>query len=154
MIMYKYYYETPIGRICIEEDNGFITKIDIVSEENHVEEKETKLIKKTYEQLIEYFNGKRKTFDIPLKLNGTEFQKKVWKELLKIPYGETCTYKDIAINIGNEKACRAVGGANNKNPIMIIVPCHRVIGKNGDLVGYACGLDVKSKLLEIEKKNR
>lgn len=152
--MYKYYYETPIGRICIEEDNEFITKIDTTSEENHIEEKETKLIKKTYEQLMEYFNGKRKTFNIPLKLNGTEFQKKVWKELLKIPYGETCTYKDIAINIGNEKACRAVGGANNKNSIIIVVPCYRVIGKNGDLVGYACGLDVKSKLLEIEKKNK
>lgn len=152
--MYKYYYETPIGRICIEEDNGFITKIDTTSEENYIEEKETKLIKKTYDQLIEYFNGKRKTFNIPLKLNGTEFQKKVWEELLKIPYGETCTYKDIAISVGNEKACRAVGGANNKNSIIIVVPCHRVIGKNGDLVGYACGLDVKSKLLEIEKKNK
>lgn len=79
---------------------------------------------------------------------------KVWKELLNIPYGETCTYKDIATRLGNPKACRAVGGANNKNPIMIIIPCHRVVGKNGDLVGYACGLDVKSKLLEIEKETR
>lgn len=152
--MYKYYYETPIGRICIEEDNGFITKIDITSEENHIEERETELIKKAYEQLKEYFKGKRRTFNIPLKVKGTDFQKKVWNQLLKIPYGETCTYKDIAIGIGNEKACRAVGGANNKNSIIIVIPCHRVIGKNGDLVGYACGLDVKSKLLEIEKNNK
>lgn len=149
--MYKYYYKTPIGRICIEEKDNCIINIGISRGEKDIEEKETKLIKKTYEQLMEYFKGQRRTFNIPIKLNGTEFQTKVWKELLKIPYGETCTYKDIAIRLGNPKACRAVGGANNKNPIMIIVPCHRVVGKNGNLVGYACGLDVKSKLLEIEK---
>lgn len=152
--MYKYYYETPIGRICIEEKDNCITNLGISRGEKEVEEKETELIKKTYEQLMEYFKGQRKTFDIPLKPQGTVFQMKVWKELLNIPYGETCTYKDIATRLGNPKACRAVGGANNKNPIMIIIPCHRVVGKNGDLVGYACGLDVKSKLLEIEKETR
>ena len=98
-----------------------------------------------------YFSKKRKSFDIPIKLEGTEFQKRVWDALIQIPYGKTCTYKDIAEKIGNPKACRAVGGANNKNPIMIIVPCHRVIGKNGDLVGYAGGIEVKQKLLDLEQ---
>lgn len=90
-------------------------------------------------------------FDLPLDARGTEFQKKVWNELLRIPYGETKSYKDIAVAIGNEKACRAIGMANNKNPIPIIIPCHRVIGSNGKLVGYAGGLNVKEKLLNIEK---
>lgn len=102
---------------------------------------------------MEYFNGQRKSFDLPLNPKGTEFQKKVWNALLNIPYGSTCSYKDIAVNIGNEKACRAVGGANNKNPIFIIIPCHRVIGKNGSLVGYGGGLDIKLKLLELEQNN-
>lgn len=114
--------------------------------------KETALIKKTKQQLDEYFAGKRKEFDIPIKLEGTDFQIKVWKELLKIPYGETYSYLDIAKRIGNPKASRAVGMANNKNKIIIIVPCHRVIGSNKKLVGYACGLDVKEKLLELEKE--
>lgn len=114
-------------------------------------EKETDAIRKTYLQLKEYLSGKRKNFDIEIEMIGTEFQKKVWKELLNIPYGETRSYKDIAIAIGNGKACRAVGNANNKNPIAIIVPCHRVIGSNGSMTGYAGGLDIKEKLLKIEK---
>ena len=96
---------------------------------------------------------KRKNFDIEIEMIGTEFQKKVWKELLNIPYGETRSYKDIAIAIGNGKACRAVGNANNKNPIAIIVLCHRVVGSNGSMTGYAGGLDIKEKLLKIEKYN-
>ena len=115
--------------------------------------KETDLINNTRKQLDEYFAGNRKQFDIPIKLEGTDFQIKVWKELLKIPYGETCSYLDIAKRIGNPKASRAVGMANNKNKIIIIVPCHRVIGSNKKLVGYACGLEVKEKLLELERKN-
>ena len=111
------------------------------------------MIKKAYTQLEEYLSGKRTEFDIEIEKIGTEFQKKVWKELLNIPYGETRSYKDIAIAIGNEKACRAVGNANNKNPIAIIVPCHRVIGSNGSMTGYAGGLDIKEKLLKIEKDN-
>ena len=120
--------------------------------ENEIE-KETELINKAYTQLEEYLSGKRTEFDIEIEMIGTEFQKKVWKELLNIPYGETRSYKDIAIAIGNEKACRAVGNANNKNPIAIIVPCHRVIGSNGSMTGYAGGLDIKEKLLKIEKYN-
>ncbi|WP_300531936.1 methylated-DNA--[protein]-cysteine S-methyltransferase, partial [Peptacetobacter sp.] len=120
--------------------------------ENEIE-KETDAIRKTYLQLKEYLSGKRKNFDIEIEMIGTEFQKKVWKELLNITYGETRSYKDIAIAIGNEKACRAVGNANNKNPIAIIVPCHRVVGSNGSMTGYAGGLDIKEKLLKIEKYN-
>jgi len=102
-------------------------------------------------ELSEYFSGKRKSFDLPLEPQGTEFQKKVWSALLEIPFGETRSYKDIAEKIGNPKACRAVGGANNKNPIVIIIPCHRVIGAYGGLVGYGLGLPMKQQLLDIEK---
>ena len=104
-------------------------------------------------QIKDYLNGKRKSFDIAINPNGTEFMKKVWYELCKIPYGSTVTYKEIAKNIGNEKACRAVGSANNKNPIPIIIPCHRVIGTNGKLIGYRGGVGLKKKLLELEKNN-
>ncbi len=102
-------------------------------------------------QFTEYEKGVRKVFDLPLNLKGTEFQKKVWNALLEIPYGETRSYQEIAIRIGNHKAVRAVGGACNRNPIGIIVPCHRVVGKNGSLTGYAGGLDYKKLLLEKEK---
>ena len=98
----------------------------------------------------EYLNGKRKNFDIPIKLNGTQFQKRVWQALTSIPYGKIVTYKDIANLIGNKNAQRAVGMANNKNPIVIIIPCHRVIGANRNLTGYSGGLEVKKKLLKIE----
>ena len=93
------------------------------------------------------------TFDLPLAPKGTEFQQKVWSALQKIPYGEVCTYKDIAVAIGNPKGCQAVGGANGKNSIAIIIPCHRVIGKNGKLVGYAGGMENKKFLLELEKSH-
>lgn len=149
-----YYYETEIGKITIIEDGTSITHIcfgeSILKDANIME---TYLLKKANEQLGEYFNGKRKLFELPLAPKGTEFQQKVWKALQQIPYGETYSYKDIAKNIGNIKACRAVGMANNKNPIPIFIPCHRVIGSNGKLVGYAGGLNVKEKLLEIEKQN-
>jgi len=101
-------------------------------------------------QLQEYFNQERTKFSVPIKYIGTEFQKSVWSELISIPYGSVATYKDIAIRVNNEKAFRAVGMANNKNRLPIIVPCHRVIGSKGKLVGYAGGLELKKKLLEIE----
>ncbi len=104
-------------------------------------------------QIQEYFNGKRKKFDLPYRLIGTDFQIKVWKELAKIPYGELRTYKDIAVAIDNPYSSRAVGMANNKNPIQIIIPCHRVIGANGSLRGYTEGIEQKKKFLEIEKNN-
>lgn len=106
--------------------------------------------KETIGQLEEYLQGKRKKFTIKLNPKGTGFQQKVWHELQKIPYGKTVSYGDIATRINNPKAVRAVGGANNKNPIPIIIPCHRVVGKNGSLVGYAGGLEIKKRLLEVE----
>ncbi len=105
------------------------------------------------EQLKEYLEGKRKEFDLPFQPRGTEFQEKVWKELCKVPYGKTATYQEIAERIGNEKACRAVGMACGKNPIFIVIPCHRIIGKNGNLTGYAEGLEMKQKLLLLEREN-
>lgn len=116
------------------------------------DDKKTDFTDLVYKEIMEYLHGKRTTFDIPYELEGTDFQKKVWKELTRIPYGQTRTYKDIASAIGNKNASRAVGMANNKNPIMIIVPCHRVIGTNGKLVGYAGGLNMKKDLLDFEKR--
>lgn len=142
-------YETRVGKITIIDENDCVTGV-LFGERPLGEMKETPLIRKTYGQLCEYFDGKRKVFDIPLNFKGTDFQKKVWHALTTIPYGKTWSYKELAVAIGNEKACRAVGMANNKNPIAIIVPCHRVVGSNGKLVGYAAGLDVKQILLNIE----
>ncbi len=144
-----YDYETIIGKIFIEADGDFLTQISFRKLSG--KRLETPIIKETITQLEEYFIKKRKTFDLPLKLEGTDFQKQVWKALLTIPYGKTATYKDIAKIIGNEKASRAVGMANNKNKLPIILPCHRVIGANGDLTGYAGGLEIKQKLLNLEK---
>lgn len=146
-----FFYETKIGIIGIRENNKSITDIYFSKVDTNDNIEETDLIKECFKQLKEYFEGNRVKFDLPLDARGTEFQKKVWNELLRIPYGETKSYKDIAVAIGNEKACRAIGMANNKNPIPIIIPCHRVIGSNGKLVGYAGGLNVKEKLLNIEK---
>ncbi len=151
-MIYCFGYQTKIGKIYISAENNFVVEISFLKPE--YEEKETSLIKETYGQLQEYFEGKRKSFNVPIKLNGSEFQKKVWTELLKIPYGSTVSYKDIAKLVGNENASRAVGMANNKNKIMFIIPCHRVIGKNGSLTGYAGGLDIKKQLLELEIKNK
>lgn len=145
----SYIYDTEIGKIEITEESGIIIGINFNADTN-IRKQETKLIRNTYLQIKEYLEGKREEFDIPIKLNGTEFQKKVWRELLEIPYGETRSYKQIAEKIGNPKACRAVGMANHNNPIAIIVPCHRVIGTNNKLVGYAGGVDIKQKLLNLE----
>ncbi len=148
-------YETPVGNLKIgylEDEIIYFKKIF----ENDIKDYgvETELTKTAYEQLIQYLNGKRKVFDLPCKLIGTEFQIKVWNELARIPYGETRTYKEVAKRIGNEEASRAIGNANNKNPITIIYPCHRVIGSNKKLIGYAGGLDMKEKLLKLEQDNK
>jgi methylated-DNA-[protein]-cysteine S-methyltransferase len=111
------------------------------------------LLQEAEKQLREYFDGRRKQFDLPLHPEGTEFQKKVWQALLTIPYGETRTYKEVAELVGNVNATRAVGGANNKNPLGIVVPCHRVIGANGKLVGYAGGVECKAYLLHLEQSS-
>lgn len=146
-----YKYRTIIGPLFILENNGSIVGISNKVEGWQGINKETEVIKETYSQLSEYFAGKRDSFDIPIKTQGTDFQEKVWNALKQIPYGETRSYKDIAIAIGKPKAMRAVGMANNRNPIMIVIPCHRVIGANGQLIGYGGGLDVKEKLLTLEK---
>ena len=154
----KYYtrIETPYGNIGLAEDGKGIS--DLYFEKNgplqNAEEKETPLLKKAKQQLQEYFAGERKTFDLPLSLQGTDFQIRDWNALCTIPYGETRTYGEIAKQIGNPKASRAVGMANHNNPISIIIPCHRVIGANGALVGYGGGLDMKVFLLELEAKHR
>lgn len=111
----------------------------------------TELLSMATIQLDEYFQGKRTTFSLPFKLTGTPFQLAVWKELQNIPYGQTTSYKEIAQKINKPKACRAVGMANNKNPLPIIIPCHRVIGSNGKLIGYAGGLKIKKLSLRIRK---
>lgn len=108
------------------------------------------ILAKATKQLTEFLEGRRKYFDLPLDIQGTVFQKKVWKALSQIPYGKTCSYKDIAIKIKNEKAVRAVGTANGKNPICIIIPCHRVISADGSLGGYSGSLKIKKQLLKIE----
>jgi len=146
-------YETKIGPIAITDNGTEITNMDIADDFNtaNMNVCETKLINNASNQLNEYLNGIRTAFDLPLNPVGTEFQKKVWTALCEIPYGETRSYKQIAEAAGNSKASRAVGMANNKNPIMIFIPCHRVIGANGSLVGYAGGLDMKEKLLNLEK---
>ncbi len=138
----------PIQIICDEEG---ILGLEFGSEApKEGLKKSTDLIKKTVLQLNEYLIGERTEFDLPLKPEGTAFQKKVWEALCTIPYGQTRSYKEIAVQIGNEKACRAVGMANNRNPISIIIPCHRVIGADKSLVGYGGGLNIKVKLLNLE----
>jgi len=132
-------------------DNNYLYFLQRVEKKTEKEAEENNLSKQIKTELEQYFNGKRKSFDIPLKTEGTVFQKKVWKALNTIAYGSTCSYQAIAEKIGNPKACRAIGGANNKNPIIIIVPCHRVIGKNGNLTGYGGGLDLKQMLIDKEK---
>jgi len=147
-------YDTKLGRITVVENGEAITNVyfgEFIPEEAMIGE--TPLLKKAGRELKEYFEGERKTFDLPLAPQGTEFLRKVWKALQDIPYGKTCTYKDIAESVGNPKACRAVGMANNRNPIPFIIPCHRVIGANGKLVGYAGGLEMKEELLRMEKEN-
>ena len=147
-----FFYDTPVGKICIGEENGAITRVTWSKTPSDALEGETPLILQCKKQLEEYFAGERKTFDLPLAPKGTAFQQKVWKALTEIPYGETRTYGEIAAAVGNPKGARAVGMANNKNPIGIIIPCHRVVGANGKLVGYAGGMEKKAFLLELERK--
>ena len=152
MIFYCH-FSAPLGRITIVQSGDAITHLHI--DEMPVlpadaEERVTPLLQEACRQLSEYFAGTRKTFSLPLAPAGTDFQKKAWRALCTIPYGQTRTYKDMAIAIGCPKGFRAVGLANNKNPIAILIPCHRVIGANGKLVGYAGGLHLKKFLLELE----
>ncbi len=152
------YYDilsSPIGNLLlIANDNGLI-KI-LFEDENQLKKiednwvKNTDRLKEVRNQLKAYFDNELTKFDVKLAPEGTAFQKQIWKQLEEIPYGETCSYQDIALSINKPNACRAIGMANSLNPIPIIIPCHRVIGKNGKLTGYAGGLETKAKLLQLE----
>lgn len=168
--MYQYFFDSPIGQLRIVENDGFIKEISkwdvpdarLNSEGRIIKNSETftdavtektPVLAEAEQQLKEYFAGVRKSFNLPLKPEGTAFFQAVWKELQEIPYGETRSYGDIAKYIGKPTAARAVGMANHHNPIIIVIPCHRVIGANGDLVGYAGGLDTKKRLLSLEAQH-
>ncbi len=176
--LHRMYYNSPIGKLCLEDDGEALTALypveavepdeSLKSDEslkpdadmqpdlcsyNHQDPlacQESELLQHACEELDEYFSGIRETFDIPLHPQGTEFQKKVWNALREIPFGETRSYADIAEWIGQPNACRAVGGANNKNRILIMIPCHRVIGKDGSMTGFGCGIHAKEYLLRLE----
>lgn len=150
---YLNYYDSPLGALEVVTDEKNLLEIKFVEKKSMKESEKTTVFLQVEKELNEYFLGKREKFSVPFILNGTEFQKKVWIEVNNIPYGETKSYKEIARNIGNEKAVRAVGNANNRNKLPIIIPCHRVIGSNGNLVGYGGGLSKKIYLLELEEKN-
>ena len=151
-----FFYLTAIGEIGIAADDNAITEFYFAGNPipTDLTLYESPLIKEAATQLTEYLAGTRTTFTFPLAPQGTPFQLAVWQALQEIPYGETRSYKDIAVRIGKPKACRAVGMANNKNPLAIFIPCHRVIGSNGKLVGYGGGLGIKEKLLAMEKNAR
>lgn len=150
--MYYYIYKIDNYNFLIAEDNGFIVKINLDREINGFELKETPLIKKAKEELWEYFKGQRKTFDIPIKLKGTEFQKKVWNVMKNISYGNTVSYGELALVSGSPRAARAIGNVCHNNQILIIIPCHRVVASKG-LGGFGLNIEMKIRLLELEKDN-
>jgi O-6-methylguanine DNA methyltransferase len=153
MSLYSGYYQSPLGLIQIEASEEALTAVKFLPEEAVSETADTVslgLVNETIKQLTEYFDNKRRQFDLPLGFEGTDFQQSVWKELTRIPFGQTMSYARLADLLGSKKLVRAVGNANGRNPIAIIVPCHRVIGNSGDLVGYAGGLWRKQWLLEHE----
>lgn len=153
--MYKLDYESPIGVLEIKGDHEAISSI-LFSEgdkiENRIQADTPPVLRECYNQLDEYFKGERQEFTFPYYIEGTIFQQSVWNALTAIPYAATASYKDIAVSIGNEKAIRAVGSANGKNQLSIVIPCHRIIGATGKLTGYTGGLWRKEWLLEHEKR--
>lgn len=152
-------YFSPIGLINVEYSERGISNLVFVdgnemeSPINEMESRFNEMESQIIQQIEEYFTRKRYVFNLPLDLQGTEFQKRVWNELLKIPFGKTVTYKEVALKLGDVKAVRAVGTANGANPVSIIIPCHRVIGSDGSLTGYAGGLWRKKWLLEFESQD-
>lgn len=152
------YMDSPVGILKLVAHDQALVAVMWDNEDHKrvrlaepVEDRQHPMLHKVKQQLQEYFAGQRQQFDLPLDFQGTAFQQQVWQALLSIPYGETRSYKEIAVQLGNEKAVRAVGAANGKNPISIIAPCHRVIGSSGALVGFAGGLDKKQILLSLEQ---
>ena len=151
---YKTYYDSPIGILEVSGTENGITGVHFVDKKIDPDPAIPLPLKDCMKQLYEYFVGDRKEFVLEFRLEGTSFQKKVWNQLMKIPYGKTISYKDIAVAIENEKACRAVGSANGRNNIAVIIPCHRVIASDGTLGGYGGGLWKKEWLLDHERKNQ
>lgn len=147
-----WFIELPIGAMTAREENNAITELCFSRINFECECIQTPLLKETCNELTAYFAGQLTRFSVPLSPKGTLFQTAVWQELLKIPYGQTRTYKEIACAIGSPNSARAVGGACHNNPIAIIIPCHRVLGRNGSLTGFGGGLDIKQKLLDLERK--
>ncbi len=144
-------FDSPVGILALQAEDGAITKLYLPGGAlPGGGEEESALLRQGREQVLEYLSGKRRTFDLPLAPAGTPFQRSVWRALLAIPYGETRSYRDIALAVGRPRAVRAVGQANHHNPIPILIPCHRVVGADGTLTGYAGGLALKEKLLRLE----
>ncbi len=150
-ITHSTYYPSPLGTIEICGTEESITSVLFLDADHTDNSQSNPLLEKCVQQLDEYFHHQRRQFELPLAPQGTPFQQQVWEKLLEIPYGTTTSYHEIASRLGNPKAIRAVGGANGKNPIVIIIPCHRVIGANGKLIGYGGGLWRKEWLLKHEK---
>ena len=143
--------KSPIGKLTIAESGGFITHIYFEDEAPQTTTQSSPLLRLASIQLKEYFDGKREVFELPIKPNGGEFFQRVWQTMQdKVTFGQLITYGQLASMVGKPKAARAVGMANNRNPIPIIIPCHRVVGANGNLTGFRAGLDVKRKLLQLE----
>lgn len=157
--MFYTYYDSPIGRLTIVSTHGEITHLFLTTEQfkefqganKPVEDRQHHILREAVKQLHEYFYGERTNFDLPFEIKGTDFQKKIWAELRQIPIGQVCSYQDIAVKIGNKSAVRAIGQANKANKLPIFIPCHRVIGKNQRLTGYAGDKnELKAKLLTHE----
>ncbi len=147
-------YQTDYGCFKIGYDNNYLIYLKSIDVDDEVyDDHKTEFSDHVYSELVKYFNGELKEFNLPIKLEGTAFQKNVWNKLMEIPYGQTTNYKEIAVKIENQKAVRAVGTANGNNPIWIVIPCHRVIASDGTLAGYAGGLEMKKFLLDLEKNN-
>lgn len=149
---FRIFRDFPFGRFGVEEKEGAVTHLYLnpAGAVLPAEERETPLLAEAMRQLAEYFAGERREFELPLAPEGTPFMRRVWAELVKVPYGATATYGEIAERIGNPGGSRAVGLANNRNPIAIIIPCHRIIGSSGKLVGHAGGVELKERLLALE----
>lgn len=144
------HYRSPIGIVKVEETEGSITSVSVLDEETEILQPQSRITKLAVQQLHEYFTGKRSMFDFPYQQPGTQFQQQVWHELAKVGFGETQSYMQLAEHFGNPLAIRAIASANGKNKLWIVVPCHRIIGKNGELTGYAGGLWRKKWLLQHE----
>ncbi|NBL65043.1 methylated-DNA--[protein]-cysteine S-methyltransferase [Flavobacterium sp. NST-5] len=152
--MQNVYFETPLGTALLTGDETGIFSFSLLDEKFPTSTDIPDYLEKAVIQIGEYFSGNRKNFDLNLNPNGTDFQKKVWQLLGEIPFGETISYQQLSKNFGDPKAIRAIASANGKNPLWILVPCHRVIGSNGSLVGYAGGIWRKKYLLELENPNQ